>query len=286
MCDRMTGITKPAIRSKSRTNELEESLPADTTFSSSPDDFDVVLYLNDALSEDETPIKFVLLVLHAYDVTAKSTRQWIVDSNMHELNPHICFVFPQGQSASQSASMQKNEENKGSDIVEDDDAHMPMDMCSSWFEYTTDRDGKEEDDINEDDLAHSRSKILSLISRIADTHGVPFSQIGIMGCSQGGCMAVDVACHLSLKMCITLVGHKLSRTIKPLCTEWHALIAQRDDCFPLTWIKSRLIEAKSVTEIDDDHYLEDCDESNTYIETLLNLFFSVLDASEQVQAVG
>ena len=97
-------------------------------------------------------------------------------------------------------------------------------------------------------------------------------------------MAVDVACHLSLKMCITLVGHKLSQTVTPLSTEWHALIALHDDCFPVTWIRSRLTEAKSVTEVEDDHYLEASNEGNTYVETLLNLFFPPSRVSQEIQA--
>lgn len=115
------------------------------------------------------------------------------------------------------------------------------DEYRSWFDYLTDREGKTEDAIDAATLRAARNSIQTILWRehkyAKKRSVVTPPKIIIGGMSQGGCLALDVATReRQLTAVVTSVAHRLylSRT-RPLLCRWHALFAENDDVFPLSW---------------------------------------------------
>ena len=128
-------------------------------------------------------------------------------------------------------------------------------LDDEWFSYLTDHRGAQEDLVDTRKLRGSRGEILSLLAREA----VDVEKLVVVGFSQGGCMALDLATHVKVLAVITVVSHVLyaSRPLK-LLAPWYALVCERDDVFPLRgWAGVDLHRASSVEVHSYDHYVPD-----------------------------
>lgn len=103
----------------------------------------------------------------------------------------------------------------------------------SWFDYLTDNDGTAEDAVDTGTVRISRVRVQKILWRELKECPVVF----LGGMSQGGCLALDIATRdAGVAAVITAVSHRLhcSRARRVLCP-WHALSAELDDVFPLSW---------------------------------------------------
>jgi predicted esterase len=103
----------------------------------------------------------------------------------------------------------------------------------SWFDYLTNREGEAEDAVDTQTVRTARGVIQQLVWRECAAAPVP---IILGGLSQGGCLALDVACRdASLAAVVTGVAHRLHLSLaRPLLCPWYALIAS-DDVVPMSW---------------------------------------------------
>jgi len=190
---------------------------------------------------------FVVIVLHGYGMKNTEMYEWL--RRMTADRQHIRFVFPQApQRLVYDASNSERDIDRGATY------------CTSWFEYTSDFEGKREDSIDRKSLKESRLLLIQMVeaesARLESyPRGPRLDRIGIVGVSQGGCMAIDLCTHVALRFCVTLVAHKMSGTTGSLRTNWHAINATADEIYPLSWARETLGSALTCDYVDDFHDL-------------------------------
>jgi pimeloyl-ACP methyl ester carboxylesterase len=143
----------------------------------------------------------------------------------------------------------------------------------AWFEYLTDYDGATEDVTDADTLTRTRARLVDEIEGLCEDRGVPLQRVAVVGYSQGGNVAVDLACHLRVGLCVTLASHKLSVTDRPIHCRWNALMLSRDECFPMDTFAPLVAEASTVDVLDDYHGMDACgEEAIAFLEGVLDAF--------------
>jgi predicted esterase len=128
--------------------------------------------------------------------------------------------------------------------------------CRSWFDYLTDREGEAEDAVDVFSVRAQREALRRLLHAEVALLGGRCDRVFFGGLSQGGCMALDLACHMPFGGVVTLVAPRLSTSLaRPLLCPWHALMGSEDELFPPSWTGPLLAGATSVTVIEENHWL-------------------------------
>lgn len=153
-------------------------------------------------------------------------------------------------------------------------------VMHSWFDYFTDFEGEKEDAVCLKTLREHRVTIQRLVWS-EKSRGAPL--VILAGLSQGGCMAVDVACREpAVDAVMTCVAHRLycCRHRALLCP-WYALVAANDEVFPQQWRCT--LGATSVTVAEDsDHFLPD-GEMSTFFTFASALILARIPSSATLQ---
>ena len=211
------------------------------------------------LLSDSPNARFAVIVLHGYGMTNTEMYDWLRDAAA--IRPHIRFVFPQADSRYEYAE------------GESADTAATRNRRPSWFTYTSDFGGDREDTVELKSLEESRRRLLGVVAaehaRLG-YQGRQYDKIGVVGVSQGGCMAVDLCAHASLLFCVTLVAHRMSATTGSLQTPWHALNATRDKIYRGTWTIPTLAEASTSEFVVDDHELHAGDGGDIFLEKMVD----------------
>lgn len=179
------------------------------------------------------------IVLHGHGMRAQQMVEWFEEDLCPKL-PSVEFLFLQAPVSWQISS---------------------QDFLPSWLKYLKEYDGEREDDLCEERLRQATADLRSIIEREASAVGGTRGT-ALLGLSEGGCMALEVACLVPLAGVITLVSHRLrySSDTKLLCP-WFALTASRDDIYRSNWALEHLRrgDAHKWKIVDDDHYLQHSD---------------------------
>jgi predicted esterase len=178
------------------------------------------------------PHEATLIYLHGYQMEAKELFDLFLE--LHQLHPTWRFVLPQAPSMAVTAL--------GAE-------------CRSWFNYLTDREGREEDVVEISSVKIQREALRQLLHSEAALLGGRCDRVFFGGLSQGGCMALDLACHMTFGGVVTLVAPRLGPVSLPLLCPWHALMGSEDEIFPPAWTKPLLAGATTVTVIKEKHWL-------------------------------
>lgn len=121
-----------------------------------------------------------------------------------------------------------------------------------WYSYLTDRQGEGEDLVDTRKLRWSRGELLALLN----LHSVDLERLVVIGISQGGCMALDLASHVRVMAVVTVVSHVLYATRpRKLLAPWYALVCERDDVFPRRWAGTDLHKAARAEVHPHDHFV-------------------------------
>lgn len=160
------------------------------------------------------------------------------------------------------------------------------DEYRSWFDYLTDREGDAEDVVDASTVRAARNNIQRIVWRehnYARKHAFP-AKVIIGGLSQGGCLALDLATReKQLTGVVTAVAHRLylSRS-RPLLCSWHALFAEEDDVFPLTWAAPRSTDNVLLTVSEgSDHYLAKGELTPFIVKAVQRAVETALPATQQ-----
>jgi len=180
------------------------------------------------------PTEYVVIVLHGYCEKNIDMYSWLSPAMI--IRDHIRFVFPQAAYRAEKSSSGKQK------------------LETSWFDYTTDHGGKFEDEVDSASLVVAQDRVYRIIDQEVSL-GTELKNIGLVGVSQGGCLAVHMGTILKLRFVASLVGHRMKITSGPLLSPWFALNVTNDTCFPLELIKDSLKGAECVEIIENNHEL-------------------------------
>ena len=181
------------------------------------------------------------VVLHGHGMRALEMVEWLQQPLCAAL-PSVEFLFLQAPVSWQTSSQQ---------------------FLPAWLEYLGEFDGANEDDVCSEALAETTASLTEVIGSLGGGRGDSNPRVVLLGLSEGGCVALELAFRLPLAGVVTLVSHRLRQNsdAKLLCP-WYALTASRDDVYHPTWANRQLIrgDAQSWHIVDDDHYLGDTSE--------------------------
>lgn len=100
---------------------------------------------------------------------------------------------------------------------------------NEWFAYLTNREGAGEDLIDSRQMRWARYRLLGLVAY----SGMDPRDTVVIGISQGGCIALELAAHQEFAAVITVVSHLTYVTSHTsLLCPWFALVGSRDSVFP------------------------------------------------------
>jgi predicted esterase len=179
------------------------------------------------------------IVLHGHGMQARQMVEWF-EGDLCSALPMVGFLFLQAPTSWQVSSQE---------------------FLPSWLKYLREYDGEREDDICQEDLARATSELRAAVEHEAAAVG-GLRKVVLLGLSQGGCMALELACLLPLAGVITLVSHRLRyHSHARLLCPWFALTARRDDVYSPQWATVHLLrgEARMWQSVEDDHYLQASD---------------------------
>lgn len=144
-------------------------------------------------------------------------------------------------------------------------------VMHSWFDYLTDCAGAQEDTVDIFGLRATKAALQELVMQEAAL--LPSGRrVCLGGLSQGGCMALHLATFVELRAVVTLVACRLSVSCtRPLRCPWSACVATNDEVFPASWSTALLVGATSIRKIEDSHFLEVTDVSETILKLLLDI---------------
>ena len=193
--------------------------------------------------------KYIIIFFHPYNTSIKDTKSFLKKQLNNKNNKNIKWIFLKAPRIPMT--------------FENNSLHR------SWFDYTTNYNGEQEDKIKINTLIYQRLRIIHFIKNISKKYNCDYNNILLGGISQGGCIALDVSCYIKVRCVFTLVSHRLYTSKKrKLKHPWYSLIANNDTVFLKNWIINDIFFTKKIVEVDDDHDL-----SNTDTDKFINDIF-------------
>ena len=174
------------------------------------------------------------VVLHGYGMQASEMEDWLL--------PHLAAVRPLLDVLFLQAPVQWNASSSR--------------FVPSWLSYVHEFHGTKEDVVD----ARLLEQHLFDIRKGIDAVKGPYTEVLLVGLSEGGCVALELAARYDFQAVVTLVSYRRRDfSHLPLKCPWHALIAQQDEVFP-AWAAATTEDATSLLSVDDDHFLHKTDQ--------------------------
>lgn len=182
--------------------------------------------------------RYACIVLHGHGMQATEMVEWLQDAICNQF-PHVEFFFLQAPVSWQESSLS---------------------FLPSWMQYKQEFDGIHEDEICGDSLRATTAALTGIAHECAHRVGLDMKQCIVLGLSEGGCLAIELACCLALTGVITIVSHRRTNNADaPLLSPWYALTGNTDKTYAPPWATQYLHQAHKWVTVDDDHYLNHTD---------------------------
>lgn len=127
----------------------------------------------------------------------------------------------------------------------------------SWFDYLTDSEGEREDVVCQSDIRSACARLATLINQEVRRVG-RYTRVFLVGVSQGGCLALEIASKVELGGVVTVVGHRMYTSAhRALLTPWMSVRATDDEVFSASWARALQEDgAELVLEVQGGHCVE------------------------------
>jgi predicted esterase len=157
------------------------------------------------------------VVFHGQAMESIAMKEW-VEGAIASFFPRVEFIYLQAPLLPDSA---------GNDVQ------------PNWLQYTKEFDGEKEDEVCLRTLAAFVDALLDVIGVYVNGD---LENTVLLGLSQGGCIALELALHARFRAVVTLVSHRLHCHSRMLLRQpWFALTAKQDDIFPSSWAWQTLV---------------------------------------------
>ena len=183
------------------------------------------------------------VVLHGHGMSALEMEEWWEGLQLCVALRHTSFCFLQAPSKWHAASSL---------------------FLPSWFTYTEEYGGAQEDRVCLQDLEASLQALELVLPKALERCAphVDISQVSCVGLSEGGCMALELARRIPFKSVVTLASYRRSDfESQRLLSSWRALVASEDTVYRKAWTARSLAHAQAQRVVPDEHYLHNSSEA-------------------------
>ena len=183
------------------------------------------------------PLLQCCVVLHGHGMSAVEMEEWWDGLQLWHALKHTSFCFLQAPTKWHALSSQ---------------------FLPSWFTYTEEYGGAEEDRICLQSLEASIDAFELVLPKALErcAPGMEISQVSCIGLSEGGCMALELARRFPFKSVVTLASYRRSEfASERLLCSWLALVASEDAVYRRPWTGASLLQARVRRVVQDEHYL-------------------------------
>lgn len=204
----------------------------------------------------QTQPRLTIVVNHGHGMQAEELKTWI-DANVSGEFCDVRCIYMQASSVYDAETSE---------------------FLPSWLTYEKEYYGKREDKISETALDDMTMALWKEIDELGiDT------PIVLLGLSQGGCMALNMACARPVAAVITIVSHLLSvdKNRELLCP-WYTLTAGDDAIYSKPWATRYNSRARHWIELKGcNHYLMDAKGADVnFVRNAISDVLSNLDGEE------